>query len=115
MLSVNQPINNGITDPPTIIVLIIPEAIGISNLSRSLTPNAKIFGNMIELKKPIERSAHIPTFAPRIVEEKTKAAAIKPKTPRAMFAFPLERYIAIKLTTAIPKKIKPLDGDDWKT
>ncbi len=100
----------GYNDPPTIIVLIIPEAIGISKLSRSLTPRAKIFGNMIELKKPIDRSAQIPTLAPRTVAENTKTAAIMANTPSITFVFPFENVIARKLTIAIPRNIRPLTG-----
>lgn len=58
--SVIAPISTGTTDPPTIIVLIMPDAIGISEGSRSLTPNENILGNMIELKNPTESKHHIP-------------------------------------------------------
>ena len=64
---------------------------------------------MIELKKPIERRAQIPTLAPRTVAENTNAAPIMANTPSITFVFPFEMFIARKLTTAIPKEYKTVN------
>ena len=65
---------------------------------------------MIELKKPIERSAQIPTLALSTVAENTNAAPIIANTPSITFVFPFEKVIARKLTIAIPKNIRPFTG-----
>ena len=105
--SVIAPITNGTTEPPTIIVLMIPEAIGISDGSRSLTAREKMFGNMIELKNPTESRHHIPNCGGKRNPAKTKHMLVAPKIPNDTFAIPLPNIMSRKLIIAIAKKINP--------
>jgi hypothetical protein len=105
--SVIAPIRTGTTDPPTIMVLIIPDAIGISEGSRSLTPSEKMLGNMMELKNPTERRHHIPIWGGSKMPQSTRIILAAPKIPSDMLAMPFPRYISPKFKRAIPKKMKP--------
>ena len=105
--SVKAPMISGTTEPPTIMVLIIPDAMGISEGSRSLTAKEKMFGNIIELKNPTDNKHHIPICGGSRKPANTRSILVAPKIPKETFAIPLPKNINKKLTKAMVKNINP--------
>src|SRR4030043_1006416 len=80
-ISAILPMRSGIKAPPSIMVLIIPDALLSSPFWRSLTPRENIFGNITELKNPIETMVQSATCPVVRAVVRARSAETPEKTP----------------------------------
>src|ERR1017187_9684045 len=84
ILSAAAPRSRGTMAPPTTAVIINPDPLLVIGPSPAM-PNAKMLGNMMELKKPQSTTVQIATDPLLNIETTSSAAAIKPKAPSSLF------------------------------
>src|ERR1700761_6971812 len=81
ILSATYPMSAGITAPPTTAVMMSPDPLLVSGPSPAM-PSAKMFGNMMELKKPQMTRLQMATWPVENMLMSTNTVAANPKKPR---------------------------------
>src|SRR5580692_11787473 len=87
-LSAAQPRSNGIAAPPTTAVMISPDPLLVIGPNPAM-PSVKMFGNMMELKKPHSTIVQMATLPEVDIDVIRSAEAANPKIPSSLPDFTL--------------------------